>query len=79
MLRDDGSSAAEAAAEAFCDITASCISAVLFLRFTPKLLDTRCKPSVRQGTVQDQPGQKELPGGPGEEIHIYRAGGFGLA
>lgn len=30
------------AAEPFCDVTASCLSGVLFLRFTPKLLDTRC-------------------------------------
>lgn len=40
------------AAEPFCDITASCISAVLFLRFTPRLLDARCKPSVRQEAAQ---------------------------
>ena len=30
------------AAEPFCDITASVISAALFLRFTPRLLDARC-------------------------------------
>lgn len=31
------------AAEPFCDITASCLSGVLFLRFTPKLLELRCR------------------------------------
>lgn len=41
--------AAAFAAEPFCDITASVISAVLFVHFTPKLLDARCGPQVRQG------------------------------
>ncbi len=39
--------AAAFAAEPFCDIAASILSAVLFLRFTPKLLDARCGLSVR--------------------------------
>lgn len=30
------------AAEPFCDIAASCLSSVLFLPFTPKLLELRC-------------------------------------
>ena len=34
--------AAAFAAEPFCDVTASIISAVLFLRFTPRLLARRC-------------------------------------
>ena len=37
------------AAEPFCDITASCISAALFLHLTPKLLDFRCGPRVQSG------------------------------
>lgn len=41
--------AAAFAAEPFCDITASVISAVLFVHFTPKLLDAWCGPQVRQG------------------------------
>ena len=41
--------AAAFAAEPFCDITASVISAVLFVHFTPKLLDARCGPRVQQG------------------------------
>lgn len=36
--------AAAFAAEPFCDVTASIISAVLFLRFTPRLLARRCAP-----------------------------------
>lgn len=35
--------AAAFAAEPFCDISASVLSAVLFLHFTPRLLDTRCR------------------------------------
>lgn len=30
------------AAEPFCDVTASVLSSILFLRFTPRLLDVRC-------------------------------------
>lgn len=41
------------AAEPFCDITASCISAVLFLHFTPRLLDARCRPSVLQEQIMN--------------------------
>ena len=41
--------AAAFAAEPFCDITASVLSAVLFVHFTPKLLDARCGPRVQQG------------------------------
>ena len=37
--------AAACAAERFCDVTASIISAVLFLRFTPRLLARRCAPA----------------------------------
>ncbi len=40
--------AAAFAAEPFCDITASILSAVLFLQFTPKLLDTRCGSAVQK-------------------------------
>lgn len=35
------------AAEPFCDVAASCLSAALFLRFTPKLLDMRCRAPIQ--------------------------------
>lgn len=36
------------AAEPFCDIMASLLSATLFLRFTPKLLDAHCTPAAQR-------------------------------
>jgi len=36
------------AAEPFCDITASIVSTILFLRFTPRLLDAQCSSSIQR-------------------------------